>query len=85
MTSKRSISKCSNCGSDRLEIKSITHTISGGNNTAFLDIEVETCQMCGEIFLTPEQVDYFEEVKAKLENELVDDFRIVGKSFKLDY
>ena len=75
--------KCPSCGTDRLEKKSITHTISGGNNTALIDVEAEVCQKCGEILFTPEQVCYFEDIKRKLEKEDVRNFIQIGKNFKL--
>ncbi len=76
-------SKCPSCGSDRLEIKSIIHTINGGNNTAMIDVNVEICQFCGEILFTPDQVKLFEEVKKKLENGQTEDFLQVGRNFKV--
>lgn len=75
--------KCPSCGLEKLEKKSITHAVSGGNNTALIDVEVEICQKCGEILFTSEQVRYFEDIKEKLEKEDVRNFIQIGKNFKL--
>ena len=58
--------KCSSCGSDKIELKNIVHTIHGGNNAALIDVSVEACEMCGEILFTPEQVRKFEGIKHRL-------------------
>ena len=76
-------SKCPSCSSSHLEIKKVTHTISGGNNTALIDVEVESCQKCGEMLFTPEQVGYFEKIKTKLINEDLKDFIPIGRNFRL--
>lgn len=78
-----STSKCPTCGSARTELKSIIHTINGGNNTAMIDISVEVCEMCGEILFTPEQVRNFEQIKIKLEKGQTDNFIPIGKNFRV--
>ncbi|MBI2996170.1 MAG: YgiT-type zinc finger protein [Candidatus Melainabacteria bacterium] len=75
--------KCPSCGSDRIEIKKIIHTINGGNNSALIDVYVEVCEMCGEILFTPEQVCKFEEIKNKLEKGHTDNFIPIGKNFRV--
>lgn len=75
--------KCPSCGSDRIELKNTIHTIYGGNNTAMIDVNVETCQMCGEILFTPDQVKLFENVKLKLESGQTEGFIPIGKNFRV--
>ena len=77
--------KCPSCSSDRIELKNIIHTINGGNNTAMIDVKVETCQLCGEILFTPEQIRKFEDIKNKLEQGLTEDFTPVGQNFRVAY
>ena len=77
--------KCPSCGSDRVELKNIIHTINGGNNTAMINVKIEACQMCGEVLFTPEQIRKFEDIKNKLEQGLTENFIPVGKNFKVSY
>ena len=74
--------KCPSCGHKMLEKKKITHTVTGGNNTALVDIEVDVCEKCGEILFTSRQVQMFEDIKNKLANEDVKGFIPVGKNFR---
>ena len=77
--------KCPSCGSNRIELKNIIHTINGGNNTAMIDVQIETCQMCGEMLFTPDQVRKFEDIKSKLEHGITENFIPVGKNFRIAY
>ena len=77
--------KCPSCGSDRIELKNIIHTINGGNNTAMIDVKIETCQMCGEMLFTPEQVRKFEDIRNKLEHGFTESFTPIGKNFKVGH
>ena len=77
--------KCPSCGSDRIELKDIIHTINGGNNTAMIDVKIEVCQMCGEMLFTPEQVRKFEDIRNKLEHGFTESFIPIGKNFKVAY
>lgn len=76
-------SKCPSCGSDKIEEKTIVHTINGGNNTAIIDVNVESCLMCGEILFTPDQVRRFEEIKKKLKSGHIEGFIPIGKNFRI--
>lgn len=75
--------KCHSCETGRLEIKSITHFINGGKNTAMIDIEAEACETCGEILFTPSQEKFFEEIKKKLEHGQTQDFIPIGTNYKV--
>ena len=77
------VSKCPTCGSDRLYEKTIDHIVKGGTNTVFVEVCVESCEKCGEVLFTPDQLKLFEKVKNKLEHNQIDDFTPIGKNFRL--
>lgn len=74
---------CPTCGNDINDKKKINHIISGGNNTATVEVEVESCNKCGEILFSPQQIQLFDEVKIKLQNGQVDKFTPIGKNYKI--
>ncbi|HID94859.1 MAG TPA: YgiT-type zinc finger protein [Candidatus Latescibacteria bacterium] len=50
-------------------------------HTAVVKVRAEVCLHCGERLYSPETVRRFEQIRAKLEREEVDDFRPLGRSF----
>lgn len=77
------VSKCPTCGSDRLHEKTTDHIIKGGNNTAFVQVTVESCERCGEMLFTPDQIRLFEKVRDQLKNNDIKNFIHVGNTFRL--
>ena len=78
------LSKCAICGSEQIKLKKIDHYIKRDYNIVFVDVEVESCKKCGEIYFTPEQIKLFEDISEKLKQNKTNDFRVVGKSFKFN-
>jgi len=76
------IKKCPVCGGQVIE-KEVREVLSGGTNTAFLDITVGVCLHCGERLYTPEMLRRFEEIEAKLERQETSTFQPLGKSFQV--
>ena len=74
---------CPSCGFTSLENKNINYLINGGNNTALIPVNAEVCEHCGEILFTQDQVENFEDIKKKLENEQTENFIPIGKNYKV--
>ncbi len=75
-------SSCPVCGGELVE-KQVEKLLRGGNNTAVLAVQAEVCLRCGERLYSVETVRQFEQVRAKLEREQVEEFQPLGRSFKV--
>lgn len=73
---------CPVCGGDTI-VKSVTQVIKGGNHTASVSIEAEVCLRCGERLYTPEVIQQFETIRAKLKSNDTEQFKPVGTSFQV--
>lgn len=75
-------SSCPVCGGELVE-KQVEKLLRGGNNTAVLEVQAEVCLRCGERLYSVETVRQFEQIRAKLEREQVEEFQPLGRSFKV--
>lgn len=78
----KAFDKCPVCGGELVE-KEVEKLLRGGNHTAILKIRAEVCLHCGERLYAPDVVKRFEEIRSKLEQEEVTDFRPVGQAFQV--
>lgn len=74
--------RCSVCGGELVQ-KKVEKLLRGGNHTAVLEVEAEVCLRCGERLYSSATVRHFEEVRAKLERQELDEFQPLGRSFKV--
>ncbi|OQY53720.1 MAG: YgiT-type zinc finger domain-containing protein [Desulfobacteraceae bacterium 4572_88] len=74
--------KCAVCGGQLLE-KEVEKLLRGGRNMASLKVRAEVCSHCGERFYTPQVIEHFEAIEARLEKNDVRDFRAVGQAFQI--
>jgi len=72
--------KCPVCGGE-VTVKRVEKIIKGGNHTAAIEVSTEVCLHCGERLYNRETIETFEEIRAKLENNQVNEFRETGKSY----
>jgi YgiT-type zinc finger domain-containing protein len=77
------IEKCPRCAGAVVE-KEVTEVLYGGVNTAFLQVKIGICLLCGERLYTPEMVRQFEQIEAKLQKQETADFQAVGQSFEVE-
>jgi YgiT-type zinc finger domain-containing protein len=75
--------KCPICGGDLVE-KEVEKVLRGGSNAALLRGKAEVCLHCGERLYTPETVTHFEQIREKLSNEDVGEFKPVGMTYQVD-
>jgi len=74
--------KCPVCGGE-MKKKQVEKILRGGKHTAVLKVSAEVCLHCGERLYSAEIIKLFEEIRKKLENQEVSEFRILGKSFQV--
>jgi YgiT-type zinc finger domain-containing protein len=74
--------KCPICGGEVIE-KTVEKVLRGGKNTAILNIKAEVCIQCGERIFPIETIKKFEQIRTKLENQEVSEFKILGQSFQV--
>ena len=63
--------------------KKVEKLLRGGNHIAILKIKAEVCLKCGERLYPAETVRRFEQIRAKLARQEVDEFRPLGQSFRV--
>lgn len=73
---------CPRCGGEIVE-KQVTEVLSGGVNTAFVRVLAGVCLACGERLYTPETVQKFEEIEAKLAHQQTAEFKPLGQSYQV--
>lgn len=74
--------KCPACGYELVE-KEVEKVLRGGVHTAIVKVHAEVCQHCGERLYSPETVQRFEEIRAKLERQETAEFKLVGRAFQV--
>ena len=74
--------KCPVCGGELVE-KTVEKLLRGGIHTAVIDIQAEVCLHCGEFLYSQETVKRFEEIRKKLEDQEVEAFEPMGRSFRV--
>ena len=76
------VEKCPRCGGEIIE-KAVKEVIYGGTDTAIVSVKAGVCLRCGDHLYTPEIVQRFEQIKARLAAQQTTDFHIIGKSFEV--
>jgi YgiT-type zinc finger domain-containing protein len=74
--------KCPVCGGEMVE-KEVEKLLRGGMHTAVLRVRAEVCLRCGERLYSQQTVKLFEQIRAKLERQEVEEFQPLGKSFQV--
>jgi YgiT-type zinc finger domain-containing protein len=78
----RPFEKCPVCGGELVE-KEVEKLLRGGVHTASIRVTADVCLRCGERLYTPETVERFEQIRAKLEKQDVEDFEPMGRSYQV--
>jgi len=63
--------------------KEVEKLLRGGVHTAVIRVRAEVCLHCGERLYPQETVRRFEQIRAKLKRQDVDDFEPLGQSFQV--
>ncbi|MBM4030265.1 MAG: YgiT-type zinc finger protein [Planctomycetes bacterium] len=74
--------ECPLCGGEMVE-KEVEKVLRGGTNTAVVKVHAEVCLRCGERLYSVETVRRFEQIRAKLERQEVEEFRPIGHSYQV--
>jgi YgiT-type zinc finger domain-containing protein len=74
--------KCPICGGE-LEERIVEKLLRGGVHTAAVKVRAEVCLRCGERLYSEQDVKRFEDIRAKLELQQTEGFRLVGQSFEV--
>ena len=78
----RPFSECPVCGGDLTE-KDVEKLLRGGVNLATVNVRAEVCLRCGERLYSRATISRFEQIRAKLANQEVDEFSPLGRSFQV--
>jgi YgiT-type zinc finger domain-containing protein len=73
--------KCPVCGGEVVE-KKVEKLLRGGKNTAVIRVSAEVCLHCGERLYSPDTVTRFEKIRKKLQDDDVEEFVPIGKTFE---
>lgn len=73
---------CPICGGDMVE-KEVEKLLRGGAHTAVLHVRAEVCLQCGERLYSEETVRRFEQIRLKLKQQDVAEFKLLGQSFQV--
>jgi YgiT-type zinc finger domain-containing protein len=63
--------------------KEVEKLLRGGVHTAVLRVRAEVCQQCGERLYSEETVIRFEQIRLKLKQQDVAEFKPMGQSFQV--
>lgn len=58
------ISKCTHCGAVDIAIRHREELVRSGNDVVIIPMDVETCEHCGEVFYTPDQIRRLEAARS---------------------
>ncbi len=72
--------KCHLCGGEVVE-KEVEKLLKGDGNTAIVKIKAEVCLHCGERLYAPDVIAKFDDVRKKLKEGKIKDFKEIGKSY----
>lgn len=78
----RPFEKCPVCGGELIE-KDVEKLLRGGMHTAVLNVRAEVCLRCGERLYAADTVQYFEQIRQKLERQEVAEFQPLGRTFQV--
>ena len=76
------IDRCPVCGGDLVD-ETVEKLLHGGLHTGILRVKALVCERCGERLYAPAVVKRFEEVRAKLEREDLEDFVPQGRTYRI--
>jgi YgiT-type zinc finger domain-containing protein len=74
--------QCPVCGGEMVE-KQVEKLLRGGVHTAVVTVCAEVCLRCGERLYAAETVRRFEQIRAKLARQDIDEFQPLGQSFQV--
>lgn len=74
--------KCPICAGE-LEERTVEKLLRGGVHTAAVKVRAEVCLRCGERLYSQQDVERFEDIRAKLRLQQTEGFRLVGQSFEV--
>lgn len=74
--------QCPVCGGEMVN-KKVEKILRGGVHTAVLHVNADVCQKCGERLYTEETIILFEQIRLKLKQQDVADFKPMGQSFQV--
>ena len=74
--------KCPVCGGEIVE-KEVEKLLKGGKNTAVVKVTAELCLHCGEELYSQDTVTRFEEIRKKLQDDKVEGFILIGRTFEV--
>ncbi len=74
--------KCPVCGGE-LAAKKVEKLLRGGRNTAVVEVDAQVCLHCGERLYRQDEVQWFEEIRGKLERQETEGFEFLGTSFRV--
>ncbi len=74
--------KCPVCGGELVE-KKVEKLLRGGPHTAVLKVKANVCFHCGERLYPKKTVERFEEIRKRLEENKIENFKVLGKSFQI--
>jgi YgiT-type zinc finger domain-containing protein len=75
-------SECPVCGGEIVE-RDVEKLLRGGVHVAVVTVHAEVCLRCGERLYSEETVRQFEQIRAKLARQEVEDFQPLGQSFRV--
>jgi YgiT-type zinc finger domain-containing protein len=75
-------SGCPVCGGKVVE-RDVEKLLRGGVHVAVVTVRAEVCLQCGERLYSEETIKQFEQIRAKLARQEVEDFQPLGQSFRV--
>ena len=75
-------SECPVCGGEVVE-RDVEKLLRGGVHVAVVTVHAEVCLRCGERLYSEETIKRFEQIRAKLARQDVEDFQPLGQSFRV--
>ena len=75
-------SECPVCGGE-LDQRDVEKLLRGGVNLATVKVRAEVCLRCGERLYSRATISRFQQIRAKLANQEVDEFSPLGRSFQV--
>ena len=75
--------KCPVCGGE-LSSRKVEKLLRGGGNAVTLRVDAEVCRHCGERLYSEDVVKSFGEIRSKLQEQELAQFRRLGQSFTVN-
>lgn len=74
--------KCPVCDGEVIE-KEVEKLLRGGNNTAIVKVKAEVCLHCGERLYSKDTIIFFEQIRYKLTQKQVSEYKLLGKTYQV--